>query len=327
MAPSAASDEGEVDYLTMTFDDPESKSRTETLTQKKKRQAREAQTKGKPISKAELAAQQKAKRELALANNEIDTTSKGFKMMAKLGYKPGTALGAAREAGQGGTGVDDRLLEPVGLEMKGDRGGVGADAEKKRKFREEVAAQEEVGKKRKIDESEFRERQQREREEKKIEGQVFGAMKVCERLDEEDGVDGDIVHDGKLQVKRRNKPLRSVNVLWRGLVKNRAIQQRDRRMRYDLHQSLPRNQTYDDPDEDDDDRIAMGKKTQLEEVDIDLDLEDEELDEFDKLDVAEKLQKLVAYLRQIWHYCFWCKYRYPDAGMEGCPGATEEEHD
>jgi hypothetical protein len=39
------------------------------------------------------------------------------------------------------------------------------------------------------------------------------------------------------------------------------------------------------------------------------------------------LEKLVVYLRETYHYCFWCKYRYTDESMEGCPGLTEEEHD
>ena len=71
----------------------------------------------------------------------------------------------------------------------------------------------------------------------------------------------------------------------------------------------------------------MGKKSELEEEDVELDQDDAELDEFEALDVADRLQKLVAYLRERWHYCFWCKYRYPDESMEGCPGITEEEHD
>ena len=132
-----ATPDGDDDYLTMTFDDPTPATKTETLTQKKKRLAREAETKGRPKSKAELAAEEKEKRDAALNNKEIDTASKGFKMMAALGYKQGTALGATRTDTQNAAG-DTRLLEPVGLELKEGRSGIGADAEKKRKFREEV---------------------------------------------------------------------------------------------------------------------------------------------------------------------------------------------
>jgi Domain of unknown function (DUF4187)/G-patch domain len=310
------------EYLTMTFDDPTPAMKSESLTQKKKRQAREAEIRGRPKSKAELAAEEKSKREAGLSSSTIDPSNKGFKMMAALGYKPGTALGAGKPGQQNGE-VDTRLLEPVGVEMKEGRSGIGADAEKKRKFREEVAVKEEDLKKRKVEEGDFRERQQREREQRKMEGQAFGAMKVCERLEEEEECS---TRDAS-KSKKPSRPLHSVNVLWRGLVKQRALQERDKRMRYDLHQSLSRRPTYDDPDEDKDERLLLGKKSDLEEVDLELDQEDEELEQFESLDVAARLQKLVDYLRERWHYCFWCKYQYPEAGMEGCPGTTEEDHD
>ncbi len=314
------------DYLTMSFDEPAPSTKTETLTQKKKRLTREAEVKGRAKSKAELAAEEKAKRDAALNKNEIDTKSRGFKMMAALGYKPGEALGAIPMETQNGA-ADKRLLEPVGLEIKEGRSGIGADTEKKRKFRDEIAAKEEVLKKRKVEEGEFRERQQKEREVKKIEGQIFGAMKVCEGLDDDDVAADNNQANETSRTKKRSRPLSSINVLWRGLVKQRSANERDRRMRYDLHQSLSRRAAYDDPDEDEDDKVALGKKSELEEEDIDLDQEDQELDELESLDVAERLQKLVAYLRERWHYCFWCKFRYPDASMEGCPGITEEDHD
>ena len=316
------------DYLTMSFDEPPT-SKIETLTQRKKRLAREAEIKGRPKSKAELAAEEKAKREKALASNTLDTSNKGFKMMAALGYKPGTALGASRDKTPNGA-PDERLLEPVGVEMREGRSGIGADAEKKRKFREAVSAREDDVKKRKVDETDFRVRQQQEREEKKMEGQTFGAMKICEGLEEDDdaatsATPATQAADG--QAKARTRPLHSVNVLWRGLVRERALKERDRRMRYDLHQSLSRRADYDDPDEDEDDRRALGKKADLEEVDIDLDRDDEELEQFEALEVSERLRRLVDYLRERWHYCFWCKFRYTDAAMEGCPGTTEDDHD
>jgi hypothetical protein len=318
---SHAAEDEEDDYLTMTFDDP-APAKTETLTQKKKRQARETETKGRPKSKAELAAEEKAKREAALNDSKIDTSSKGFKMMAALGYKPGSALGAIRDPINGEK--DTRLLEPVGLEMKEGRSGVGADAEKKRKFREEVAAKEEDLKKRKVGEGDFRERQRLEREGKRMEGQMYDAMKVCERLEEEDEA-SQAEADGATPTPAKMKTLSRINVLWRGLVKQRALQEREKRMKYDFNQSLTRRIDYNNSDEDADDRLAMGKTSEVE--DPELNQDDEELDNFEGLDISKRLQKLVDCLRQRWHYCLWCKYRYPDASMEGCPGTTEGDHD
>ncbi|KAJ9615646.1 hypothetical protein H2200_001721 [Cladophialophora chaetospira] len=315
----------EDDYMNMTFEETAPSTKTETLTQKKKRLAREAELKSRTKSKAELAEEEKEKREAALNSSTLDKSNKGFKMMAALGYKPGTALGASRTAREGAK--DDRLLEPIGLEIRDSRSGIGADAEKKRKFREEVEAQQNTEKKRKVDAGEFRERQQKEREEKRMEGQMWGAMKVCEKLEEEDEAKQSTEQNGSTSKRRQTRPLKSVNVLWRTLVRQRAINERDRRMRYDLHQSLSRRPDYDDPDEDKEDKMALGRKAELDEVDIDIDEEDAELDEFEAFEVSEKLGKLVAYLREHWHYCFWCKFRYPDETMEGCPGTTEADHD
>lgn len=311
--------EDEDDYLTMTFDEPGTSTKKETLTQRKRRLAREAEERARPKSKAQVAEEERSKREAALNNSNVDQSSKGFKMMAALGYKPGTVLG--KEVPSNGTLPDKRLLEPIGLDMKEDRSGIGADSEKKRKFREEVEKQQAAEKRQKTDATEFRERQQQEREEKRREGQLYGAMKVAERLDEE-GLQMDESPNAM-----RKRPLKSYNVLWRGLVKERQLKEQEKRIRYDMEQSLSGLPTYDDPDEEEVDKITLSRKAQLEEVDAELDEDDDELEEFDKLPSSAKLDKVVNYLREKWHYCFWCKYGYQDAAMDGCPGTTEEDHD
>ena len=317
----------EDDYLTMAIPDPSAtkSQKHETLTEKKKRLAREAEVRANPKSKAELAAEAKRKREEGLQKNLLGdgvTKSKGAAMMAKLGYKPGTALGKAGDA------KDERLLEPLGISEREGRGGIGADAEKKRKIREEFAEREEEEKRQRVDAEEYRERVAKEREEARREGQVWGAMKVAEKLDEEDEageVSRDVIGEAVRKTAKK-KRLSEVNVLWRGLVKQREVSERDRRMRYDLHQSLSSRVDYNDPEEDREDKMALGRKD-AEEVDVELDQEDEDLNEFEQLEASEKLDKLVKYLRERWRYCFWCKYRYPDEEMGGCPGTSEEDHD
>jgi Domain of unknown function (DUF4187)/G-patch domain len=334
-SPSQPSNEGaeqeDDDYLTMTFADPVSTTK-ESLTQTTKRKQRLAEIRARPKSKSELAAEEAAKREAALSRSTLDPSSKGFRMMARLGYKAGDALGKADAKNSGSVGGG--LLEPVAVEMRERRQGIGADAEKKRKFREEVEARVEGEKRVRVDEGEFRERVRMEREERRRDGLLLGAQRVAERLAEEEeeldavGAGGEMgKRDSETRGKKKpRKPLSQINVLWRGAVKQRELAERDKRLRYDLHQSLSRLPTYEDPEEDKDDGIVFAKKD-AEEVDLDLDLEDEELDEFDKLGSAEKLQKVVQYLRERWCYCFWCKYRYEDSKMEGCPGMTEDDHD
>lgn len=309
----------EDDYLTMTFDDSSDLGKKETLTQKKKRLAREAEERGRPKSKSQIAEEERSKREAALVRANIDESSKGFKMMAALGYKPGSALGKEKPNRDGS--ADGRLLEPIGLDMKDDRSGIGADSEKKRKFREEVAKQQESEKRQKVDADEFRVRQQKEREEKRQEAQFFGAMKVAERLEEEDLTD---IKPGKLQ---KSRPLQSYNVLWRGLIRQRLLSEREKRLRNGLDSSLLRSSVFEDPEQDRDDQQALSHTSQVEEAEIELDQDDEELERFEALSPAEKLERLVLYIRNHWNYCFWCKYRYSDSTMDGCPGLSEEDHD
>ena len=113
-------------------------------------------------------------------------------MMAKLGFKPGAALGAPSNP--------NARTEPLGISVKEDKGGVGMLNERKRKFREEAEGAE---KKLKAEEGGYRERVSREREEKRVEGMFGGAMRVLEGLEQPEGGE--------------NVPVKKVNVLWRGV--------------------------------------------------------------------------------------------------------------
>ncbi|CZR50527.1 related to G-patch domain protein [Phialocephala subalpina] len=312
----------EDDYMNMIIAEPTKPKEKETYTQRRLRKERESEARGRVKSKAEREADEAAAREAALSKSLLDnpntTKNKGLAMMAKMGFKPGVALGSKDNVGA--------RREPINITMKDDRGGIGLDSEKKRKFREEV---EKEGKRVKAEEGDYRERVRREREEARLEGIVGAAMRVAERMtgereEEETAQKGDF-SEKKPQIS--TKPLKQINILWRGLVQKREEEERDRRMRYDLQQSLSRLPTYDDADEDKDDKRALGKDKIQHTLVEDLEEEDSELDEFNALDPAERLHKLVLYLREEFNYCFYCKYTYPDKDMEGCPGLTEEDHD
>ncbi|RDW74054.1 hypothetical protein BP5796_07496 [Coleophoma crateriformis] len=316
-------EEEEDDYMNMIIEEPSKPKEKETYTQRRMRIQRESEALGRVKSKAEKAAEEAAAREAALSTSLFGTTSqanKGLAMMAKMGFKPGAALGSKDNV--------DARTEPIGLNMKEDRGGVGLDSEKKRKFREQ--AEGEV-KRVKAEEGDYRERVRREREEARLEGMVGAAMRVAERMDgerEEEAAGGQqpSQEDGTRR-KISTKPLKQINILWRGLVRRREEKERDRRMRYDLHQSLSRLPTYEDDTEDKDDKRALGKDKTPYMLVEDLEEEDPELDELNALEPGERLHKLVMFLRDEFNYCFWCKFTYPDKEMEGCPGLTEEDHD
>jgi Domain of unknown function (DUF4187)/G-patch domain len=323
----ASKPEDEEDYMNMVITEPRRSIEKETYTQRRIRKQREAETRGRVKPKAEREADEVAAREAALSTSLLADPSKaasnkGLAMMAKMGFKPGAALG--RE----GRAIDART-EPVGISMKEDRGGIGMDAEKKRRFREEY---EKEGKRVKVEEGEYRDRVRREREEARLEVLVGSAMRVAERMagEREEKLESIVRGEEEVGSKKRTistKPLKQVNVLWRGLIRIREEKEQSRRMRYDLQQSLSRLPSYDDPDEDREDERALGKDLLPHTLVEDLEEEDPELDEFNALDPAERLRKLVSYLREEYNYCFWCKFTYPEKEMDGCPGLSEEDHD
>ncbi|KAL4940521.1 hypothetical protein BDV06DRAFT_224030 [Aspergillus oleicola] len=348
-----AAEDDEDDYMNMVIKEPQQK---ETFTQKKRRLQREAEARARVPSKAERAAQEAAKRDAALATSTLNPSNKGFQMMAKLGFKPGQSLGKPTEA----TPTDDKddkprsRAEPLNLLIKEDRGGIGLDSERKRKFWEEA---EEAAKKVKAEEGDYRDRVRLERETKRTEAHIHAAQKVAERLDadengeaslfsgsaddknenkDEDEKEGDESSDEKVKPKVYVKPAAKINVLYRGLVREREEKERAIQTRHMLQQSLPtsffpnpRLPGYNDASLEREDQEALGGGRDLSTIlEQEVEEEDPELDEFNALEPAERLRRLVLYLREKHLYCFWCKYRYETAeDMEGCPGLTEEDHD
>ncbi|KAJ5286865.1 hypothetical protein N7478_002551 [Penicillium angulare] len=356
-----ASDEEEDDYMSMVIEEPTLK---ETFTQKKRREQREAEARGRVPSKAERAAQEASRRDEALATSTLDPSNKGFKMMAKLGFKAGESLGKrdtdqpSESNSESTPRPDQARSEPLHPIFKENRGGIGLDTEKKRKIREEA---EEATKKIKRDEGDYRDRVREERELRRTEAQIRSAQKVAERLDTEteEGVGGEgdkSASDGhednedksrpaEEKPKSANtskkpihvKPTSQINILYRGLVREREDREREKQARHVLQHSLPSSffpsptlPGCDDGDLEREDRKALGSGPgpYINAVEEELDEEDPELEEFNALEAPERLQKLVVHLRDMYRYCFWCKYRYEtDLDLEGCPGLTEEDHD
>ncbi|RJE25419.1 G-patch domain protein [Aspergillus sclerotialis] len=368
-------DDEEEDYMSMVIEEPVQK---ETFTQKKLRKQREAEARSKVPSKSERAAQEAARRDEGLSTSALDPSSKGYQMMAKLGFKPGDALGKRTAPSESATGEEGKTgaeggskarTEPLNLVFKEDRSGIGLDSERKRKIREEA---EEALKKVKREEGDYRDRVREERESRRLEGMILGAQKVAERLDleaEGEGEGGDVGSGDEVPERKKEgdkhgegagdsrssststptdpqtqpprqkpkvKPTPQINILYRGLVRSREDRDKSILARHALHTSLPssffpnpRLPSYDDETLEREDKEALGTKrvdpsTLLEQ---ELEEEDPELEEFNALEPAERLRRLVMYLRDTYRYCFWCKFRYEDEAMEGCPGTTEEDHD
>lgn len=217
--------------------------------------------------------------------------------MAKLGFKPGNALGKNHSSqASGAPSTDDSgkndaksaRTEPLNVIVKEGRGGIGLDSEKKRKFREET---EQESKRVKAEEGDFRERVRLEREEKRTESLVRAAQKVTERLDteaENEAKDNDDATNVPTADERQRqqdseqsnqkattKPTSQINILYRGLVRHREEKLRELRTRRGLYDSLSshpptlssatsdfdpgRLPVYNDTTLDRDDEIALGK--------------------------------------------------------------------
>ncbi|KAK1757671.1 hypothetical protein QBC47DRAFT_376671 [Echria macrotheca] len=319
-----AEDSEEEDYMKMTFPDPSTSSlpQKETSLQRRLRLRREAEARSRPKSKAELLAEAESRLQqthsqslFSPSPSSSSTTapkSKGLKMMAKMGFTGGS-LGAS-------SSKKDGLVEPIRVEVRDGREGIGLRSEKKRKLEEAMKARDEEVKKARVDEEGYRERVRREREDARLERLVWAAMGVAETMDSES----------------RDRKVKTVPVVYRGLVRKREEVERKAREEkmgrgvgvvQATKTGLP---TFDDPDEDADDRHALGRTVddETEEYVVEEgDDEDVELDKFNALAPDERLRRVVEYLRDRHRYCFWCKYQYPDEDMLGCPGLTEEDHD
>ncbi|CAI4231579.1 unnamed protein product [Auanema sp. JU1783] len=64
----------------------------------------------------------------------LDPSSKGFSLMARMGYKPGMSLGKKKDENDMGSGIK----EPVPLLLKQNREGLGIMAERKARFQKEI---------------------------------------------------------------------------------------------------------------------------------------------------------------------------------------------
>jgi hypothetical protein len=234
-------------------------------------------------------------------------------MMAKFGFKQGDALGA----------TENGRKVPISVDIKGDRSGIGLESEKKRKFREQWHEAERLAKRSKEEEGDYLENRRLEAKEKKAEYDLNTAQKTAERLSEQ-------AADDKGEPVPGGDRIQDINLLWRSRAWRRAMIMHEKQQRRELNNSLAsRLPTLADEEEDDDSKVAQGRElapfyTSLEE---DLEDQDPELVEFEALPVAERLEKLLIFLREEYKYCLYCGYQYPDADMEGCPGVTEEDHD
>jgi hypothetical protein len=154
----------------------------------------------------------------------------------------------------------------------------------------------------------------------------MGAQKVAESLD----IEAEERAPAATITPIERRPLKSINVLYRGMIKNRRQREAQERLKRDVQDSLTYRRpdfNMSDDDDDDDENGGFGKLGPVEFFEQDLEDEDEELDQFNGREPNQRLAQLTEYLRRVHLYCFWCKSKYPDTDFLGCPGFTEEDHE
>ncbi|ODQ56080.1 hypothetical protein SAICODRAFT_22501 [Saitoella complicata NRRL Y-17804] len=307
--PDTDEDE-EDDYMNMTFEEPTTKPATETYSQRRTRIQREqfekSQTKSQKVIEQEK--REEALRQ-SLLEKEEHKESKAMKMMKMMGYNAGEGLGKT------GVGTTKRV-EPISIEMKESRTGIGHGTAVKRKL-QEVA--EDARKKQVVEEVDYQDRVREERELRQTEGRSRAAQRMCEAL----------ASDEEMNQRR-------VNVVWRGLVRERVRKERERLMREQMMERRPFHNVEDENQDEEggskvEGAVEVGSAADKEISNVEQEGEEEEdaeLEEFEALPPPEQLDQVLGFLRASHAYCFWCGHKYENSEelAEKCPGEKEDDH-
>ncbi|RLV98655.1 hypothetical protein DV515_00010544 [Chloebia gouldiae] len=126
--------------------------------------------------------EEKERRDLVL-KNALGSENKGFALLQKMGYKSGQALG---KSGEG-------IVEPIPLNIKTGRSGLGHEELKKRKAEEKLENyRQKLHMKKQANEQaadQFRIRFKTKQEERKMEGDLRKSQRACQQLDMQKDID------------------------------------------------------------------------------------------------------------------------------------------
>jgi len=221
--------------------------------------------------------------------------SKAMSMMLKMGYRPGESLGSETER---------HLTEPLPLNVWSGRQGVG----KRRREPVSCEAAAKLAKVVQASSSSFRERAREAYEERRAQGRLGAATQTCVTLDEKAGQDFNVLW------LNPEDPETFPPDLLDALIQETASEpdQLRRQMRADALQPVA-----DLDDSEPSPSVAWPEEA------ID------EARQFIGQPAAKRLERVLAYLRHHYFYCFWCGTQYADSQdlAHHCPGLTEEDHD
>ncbi|KAK9368464.1 hypothetical protein V1509DRAFT_68566 [Lipomyces kononenkoae] len=326
-SPNDNDESSEDEYMKMTIPDlPEQHVSEMTYSERRKRAFREQEAKSitrppaviqrekleQGLDTSLLAGDKGTKNEDESSNEE----SVALAIMKKMGFVPGHGLGKTGDASS------EEPLRPV---LKYDRGGIGMVSAQREQIQSEAKRAQEVEQ---ADKQSFIDRKREEQLDKKISGQIREAQKICQELDISNDPRLESIlysHDrpsGGSNIGENRKldipTLRSINFLWRELV----VERQNADYEKFLHRRILDRPSSVDSDEQE------NMESRVEEF-VPEDYMDEELEAFNSLESAKKLEVILEYLRVKFYYCFWCGCKYEDRADldQNCPGVTEEDHE
>jgi hypothetical protein len=173
---SSNGEEEEDGYMSLEIlqeaQDFESKRKESSYTERRKRELREQEKKGYIKPRAQL---EQEEREKGLNNTLVDNEdNKGMKMLMKMGFKKGMTLG----------NKSDAIAEPIKVDLKSGRQGLGMDSLLKKRAREEEEKELESRKKLDIDPEDYRVIMAQKAKEAQYFRYINAAVSICEKLDE-----------------------------------------------------------------------------------------------------------------------------------------------
>lgn len=171
--------EEEDDYMSLKFLEEAEQfetKRQETYSERRKRQLREHEKNTQIKSRAQLEAEQLEK---GLNQSVAQSENKGMKMLMKMGFKQGSGLGK------------DGIKEPIQVDLKKDRMGIGM--KRAREQDEERELEHELKKRNEMDPQEYRNMMAQRAKDNQYIRYLTAAVSICEKMDAEKEITANIL--------------------------------------------------------------------------------------------------------------------------------------
>lgn len=302
---------------------------------------------------------EKINRDEALNKSSLTDQNKGFSLMKKMGYKTGEALGRSKP-NESKSSVN---IEPISVEIKLDRGGLGQVEERKRKLKEIETLKKRICESRIYNEKQtaqiYLENKRAKFNLRKLIHNLHKCQKVCYQLDSDKDLKKPEVKwfwpinvrrslNQTLQIEKQEQAKNIETIeqkkdevkeeFYEKIITNKE-DNKDTNMQtvYDnrLEEFISENSSVkvvdyyesDTNSEKDEDKDVKEEKPISDTSDNDDEEEDD--NEFNEEVLRKKIDVVCSYLKENYFYCVWCatKYNNDEDIAKNCPGSTEDDHD